>query len=405
MSTAPTVRSDSMPQAIPVKEGRRRVVVEGVRPQVDAGRFPVKRCVGDEIEVQADAFCDGHDAIAVMLRVRAEDERAPREVRMEPQGNDRFTASFRIEKVGAYRYAVAGWVDRFGSWRRDFVKRAEAGQDLSVDAQIGAQIVRDAAARAKGADARALKAWATRMDGDGVAARDAALDDELAAMVFRNADRSLQTVSDELPLWVEPLRARYSTWYELFPRSTGADGSHGTLADVERRLPYVAELGFDVLYLPPIHPIGREFRKGPNNNPVSEPGDHGSPWAIGSEEGGHTAVHPELGTVKDLRRLVARAREHGIDVALDLAHQRPPDPRGAKEPPEWSRQRPDGRTQYAENPPKKYQDIYPIDFETPAWRELWQALADVVTYWIDQDVRIFRVDNPHTKAFPFWEWM
>jgi starch synthase (maltosyl-transferring) len=405
MSTAPTVRSDTMPQAIPVNDGRRRVVVENVQPTVDGGRFPAKQAVGDEVVVHADVFCDGHDAIAVVVRYRPEAEVEWREVEMEPLGNDRWRGRFQVETVGAYRFAVAGWVDRFASWRRDFVKRADAGQELSVDAEIGAQIVDAAARQASGSDARALKSWAARIHGDAVAALDAARDEGLATLVRRNADRSLETTSADFPLWVDRVRARFSTWYELFPRSAGAEGRHGTFKDVEERLDYVAELGFDVLYLPPIHPIGSEFRKGPNNNPESHPGDLGSPWAIGSAEGGHTAIHPELGTLEDFRHLAASARERGIDVALDLAYQCAPDHPWVKEHPEWFRARPDGTIQYAENPPKKYQDIYPIDFETPAWRELWQALADVVRYWVEQGVRIFRVDNPHTKAFPFWEWM
>jgi starch synthase (maltosyl-transferring) len=282
----------------------------------------------------------------------------------------------------------------------------EAGQDVAVDLQIGAELVRDAAKRAPADDAAELKERARAVTGkDQRAATKAALDAQLAELVAAYPDdRGSTTYDRELEIVVDRERARFSAWYELFPRSLG-DGRHGTLRDVIEHLPYVAGLGFDVLYLPPIHPIGREHRKGRNNTEHAVAGDVGSPWGIGAAEGGHTAIHPDLGTLDDLGALLAAAAEHGLEIALDLAYNCAPDHPWVREHPEFFRKRPDGSIQYAENPPKRYQDIYPLDFESAAWQELWDALRDVVRFWVDRGVRMFRVDNPHTKAFPFWEWL
>jgi starch synthase (maltosyl-transferring) len=390
-------------------DGRQRVIVEGVSPQIDCGRYPIKRAIGEDVVVEADVFADGHDAIVAVLLWKREGEAEWREMAMRSLGNDRWRAAFPIERLGRYRYTVEGWVDHFESWQRDFEKKLDAGQDMSVDLLTGAELARAAAEKARGEDRAVLERWAEEIGERGGAmekriarARDAAAH----VLMRRYPDRTLATRFErELVVWAEPVLARYGAWYELFPRSCGSDGKrHGTLRDVESQLPRIAAMGFDVLYLPPIHPIGRAFRKGKNNSPEAGPGDPGSPWGIGSEAGGHKAIHPELGTLEDFRRLLAKAKEHGVEVALDIAFQCSPDHPYVREHPEWFKRRPDGTIQYAENPPKKYQDIYPFDFETAAWRELWQEARSVIEFWIQQGVTIYRVDNPHTKAFPFWEW-
>jgi starch synthase (maltosyl-transferring) len=384
-----------------------RVVIEGVAPEVDGGRFPIKRTVGETVEVSADIHADGHEVLAAVVRYRpAGGEWA--EVGMDPLVNDRWSASFAVTRPGWYEYAIEAWIDRFAGWRRDLGRKADAGQDVTSDLLEGAELVRQAARRLGGAEADWLMSHADSLLRGEQAARVAAgLDPALAAVMARHADRSLGATYDRvLRVWVDRERARFGSWYELFPRSCADEpGRHGTFKDVEKRLPYVAAMGFDVLYLPPIHPIGRAFRKGPNNTLTPGPGDPGSPWAIGGPEGGHKAVHPELGTLADFDHLVKAAREHGIEIALDIAFQCSPDHPYVKEHPQWFRHRPDGTIKYAENPPKKYQDIYPLDFECDDWQNLWKELLSVVMFWADRGVRIFRVDNPHTKPFRFWEWL
>jgi len=394
-------------------EGRRRVVIEGVRPEIDYGRFPIKRTVGETVVVEADIFTDGHDLVDAVLMYRKETDRVLTEAPMEALVNDRWRGSFPAEALGRYRYTLRAWVDRFGTWRRDLLKRVDAGQDVGIDLLIGADLIERAARRVTGEPGRKLRAFARRLREDAEAggarpeAADAALDEELAALMKANPDRRFGSVyGRELAVVVDRERAGFGAWYELFPRSTADEpGRHGTFADVERRLPYVSGMGFDVLYIPPIHPIGETNRKGRNNVTGAKPGDPGSPWAIGSEEGGHTSVHPDLGTIQDFDRLVRAAGRHGLEVAMDLALQGSPDHPYVKEHNEWFRRRPDGTVQYAENPPKKYQDIYPLDFDTEAWRDLWEEMAGIVRFWIGHGVRIFRVDNPHTKPFAFWEWL
>jgi starch synthase (maltosyl-transferring) len=382
-------------------DGRQRVVIENVTPQVDGGRFAAKRVVGDELVVEADVFADGHEELRAVLRSCAPGATDWLETEMEPLGNDRWRASLALSEIGRYRYDVAGWIDPFRTWQHDLRKRVDAGQDVTVELQIGAQLVEAAAARATGTDAEHLHAAAGHLN----AARG--LNKHLLNVIERYPDRLRETTLDApLELTVDPERARFSAWYEMFPRSASPDPKrHGTFRDVIARLSYVQRLGFDVLYLPPIHPIGRQFRKGPNNATKSSPTDPGVPWAIGGPEGGHTAIHPELGTLDDFRALVDAARALDIELALDVAFQASPDHPWVKEHPDWFRHRPDGTVQYAENPPKKYQDIYPFDFESEDWRGLWQALHDVFEFWIGQGVTIFRVDNPHTKPFPLWEWV
>ena len=388
-------------------DGRRRAVIEGIAPAVDGGRFAAKRAVGDRMTVECDCFTDGHDVVVCRLLHRRDEETEWRETPMAPIGNDRFRGAFALPAIGRYRYTVTAWVDAFLSWRHDFARRVDV-EDLRIAAQVGADLLDAAAARADGEDRRRLAAWAKALCNatESAALRATALDDELAAIAMRHPDRSLASRCPvEYPLVVDPERARFSTWYELFPRSCGPDDrTHGTFRDCEARLPYIAGMGFDVLYLPPIHPIGRVRRKGRNNAVASAEGDPGSPWAIGAQEGGHKAVHPALGTHEDFRGLVAKARALGLEMALDIAFQCAPDHPYVKDHPQWFRWRPDGTVQYAENPPKKYQDIYPFNFESAQWAELWRELSDVLMFWIGEGVRIFRVDNPHTKPFPFWEW-
>jgi starch synthase (maltosyl-transferring) len=387
--------------------GRQRIAIENVRPEIDAGRFHAKRTVGEEIRVEADIFADGHDAIGAMLRYRREGHEWS-EQRLAPMGNDRWAASFTADTLGLYEFTITAWIDRFATWQRDFRKRIQAGQDPGVDFQTGLQQLRAVAARPGPVDAARLGALLTAIE-TAQHPRDAhelLLQPELADIMFRAAERLHESRYERTPrVLVERPRARFSTWYELFPRSAAqAPDRHGTLRDCVARLDYIAEMGFDILYLPPIHPIGRAHRKGKNNATAAQPGDVGSPWAIGGPEGGHKAIHPDLGTFADFDDLLKAAATRNIEIALDIALQCSPDHPYVREHPEWFRKRPDGSIQYAENPPKKYQDIYPFDFETPAWQNLWEELASIFLFWANRGVRIFRVDNPHTKAFPFWEW-
>ncbi|MGE5249905.1 MAG: alpha-1,4-glucan--maltose-1-phosphate maltosyltransferase [Bacteroidota bacterium] len=390
------------------QEGRSRVIIEDVTPEIDGGRFPIKRVVGDETVVEADIVADGHDALSCALLYRREADGAWNEVPMEPLGNDRWRASFKVEELGIYRYTLRGWIDHFKSWSRDLAKRVQAGQDVSVDLLIGAGMVEAAGQRAAALDKEWLATFAKSLRAGGPEGSHHALSPDLARLMAVNSERRFVTTYDrELTVMVDRERARFGAWYELFPRSCSPEaGQHGTFKDLEERmLPYVASMGFEVLYLPPIHPIGTSFRKGRNNSTATGPGDPGSPWAIGSAEGGHKSIHPALGTLEDFRHLVKAAAHYGIELALDVAFQCSPDHPYVSEHPEWFRRRPDGTIQYAENPPKKYQDIYPFDFESEQWCGLWEELKSVVQFWADQGVRIFRVDNPHTKPFPFWEWL
>ena len=392
----------------PKVDGRKRVVIEGVTPEIDGGKFAAKRTLGDVVRVEADIFADGHDSIAAVLLSRHEKTKAWNEQPMRALVNDRWFGEFSVSELGPYRYTIRAWVDHWETWRHDLLKRIEANSETSIDYQIGAELVEAAAARAKATEASWLKQQAKllRADDDPAERRTRATDVLLNEMMSRYPDRRFETEMDrELVIVVDPVRARFSAWYEFFPRSAAADANqHGTFADSEARLKYAAEMGFDVVYLPPIHPIGLTFRKGRNNSVAPQAGDVGSPWAIGAAEGGHKEIHPQLGTLEDFRRFVKRASELGMQVALDVAFQVSPDHPYVKDHEEWFRKRPDGSIQYAENPPKKYQDIYPFDFESAKWLELWTELKSIFTFWMEQGVRIFRVDNPHTKAFPFWEW-
>ena len=404
---APAVPS-SVKAARPARNGRVRVVIEGVKPEVDGGRFPAKRVVGDQVTVEADAFADGHDVVVCRLLYRHESEPDWSEAAMLPLGNDRWRGEFTVPRIGRYRYTITGWVDPFLSWRSEFARRVDPA-DIASAARVGSLLVARAANRAGAEDAARLREAGQQLARatDPAELKRLGLSEDTAALVSRHPDRrAASTYDKELAIVVDRERARYSTWYEMFPRSASTQpGRHGTFRDCEARLPYIAGMGFDVLYLPPIHPVGHSHRKGPNNALDAGADDVGSPWAIGSTEGGHKAIHPDLGTLEDFRRLMARAREHGIEIALDIAFQCSPDHPWVSEHPEWFRSRPDGTIQYAENPPKKYQDIFPLDFESEAWQSLWEELKSVFEFWLEQGVRIFRVDNPHTKAFAFWEWV
>jgi starch synthase (maltosyl-transferring) len=393
-----------------IEERRKRVVIEAVTPEVDCGRFPIKRVRGEKVIVEADAFTDGHDMLCCVLSYRQSEAGSWTEVPMAPLSNDRWRGEFTVSNLGAYQYTVIAWVDRFMSWRRDLVKKVEAGQDVAIELLVGAELLQQASKRALGTAAEQLRMWSRALSTE-MQANDEiiqlALDEELALQMTRFPDRALATTYGKiLDVVVDRVRARFSAWYEMFPRSCAAEpGQHGTFKDCEARLPYIASMGFDVLYFPPIHPIGHTHRKGQNNAPTAGANDPGSPWGIGAAEGGHKTIHPQLGTLEDFRRLVAKAREQGIDVALDMAFQCSPDHPYVQDHPQWFRWRPDGTVQYAENPPKKYQDIYPLEFETEHWQELWAELKSVVLFWIEQGVHIFRIDNPHTKPFRFWEWL
>lgn len=392
-----------------IADGRKRVAIERVYPEIDGGRFPIKRVTGEAVEVEADIFADGHDSVSARLLYRRQGAGSWREEPMTVLLNDRWKGSFSVEEVGRYEYTLESWVDHFRTWQKDIRKKIDAGQDISVDLLIGRDIVSEAAGRAEGEDRKRLEEAAHSLaekTGAG-AALTAAFSPDLTRVMERNADRSLAArYWKELVVVVDRKKALFSSWYELFPRSCAyEEGKHGTFRDCEEKLPEISAMGFDVLYFPPIHPIGKTNRKGRNNRPSTSPEDEGSPWAIGSDEGGHTAIHPKLGTMEDFERIVGKAREFGLDLATDLALQCSPDHPWVKEHPEWFRRRPDGTIQYAENPPKKYQDILPLNFESNQWKSLWEELRRVVLFWIGKGVRIFRVDNPHTKPFPFWEWL
>lgn len=402
-------------------EGRKRVVIEEVEPQVDCGRYLVKRVLGDTVTVTCAAFGDGHDHVAVQLMYRARGDKRWRTETMKPLGNDLWTGSFVVDKPGEWQYTIQAWIDHFDTWCDDLKKRlaaqpdprqpteSVAPQDIPLALRSGALLLEEAAKRAKGKDAKHLEEIVSSlrwMADQNAAMYENPITDGIRELAERYPDLRFATKYEkEMGLWVDRERARYSTWYELFPRSTSPNPErHGTLADVAKLLPEIAAMGFDVLYMPPIHPIGMSFRKGKNNSVTAEPGDYGSPWAIGAAEGGHKAIHPLLGTMADFKALVKEAKKNGMELALDIAFQCSPDHPWVKEHPDWFMIRPDGSIQYAENPPKKYQDIYPLNFESADWRGLWEELHSVFTYWIRHGVSIFRVDNPHTKALPFWEW-
>ena len=388
-------------------EGRQRVALQRLSPEIDGGRFPIKRVAGETISVTVDMFADGHELIAGVLKYRTTGQWS--EVPLAPLDNDRWAASFIVTEIGEYEYTVEGWVDRFGTWLKALIAKHEANQDVASELLEGADLIENVVSGFSRTDdnhrlleiADILRS--NRPQAERVAA---AREPQLRAMMDARPDRSTSTTYERtLRVTVDPVRALYGAWYEMFPRSYTPDPSRSaTFREAEARLPEIAAMGFDVLYLPPIHPIGRTHRKGRNNSLTPTPADPGSPWAIGAEEGGHTAIEPGLGTIDDFDRFVETASHLGLEIALDIAFQASPDHPWVREHPEWFRHRPDGSIKYAENPPKKYQDIYPLNFESPEWLSLWHELRDVFLFWISHGVKIFRVDNPHTKPFRFWEW-
>ncbi|TVR67733.1 MAG: alpha-1,4-glucan--maltose-1-phosphate maltosyltransferase, partial [Spirochaetaceae bacterium] len=394
------------------KAGRGRVVIDRVEPTVPCGPgegpFPVKRVTGESVHVSADILADGHDIVRAVLRCRPAGKRGWREEELEPGSNDSWHGRFTVDAPGPWEFSIRGWIDHPRTWRSGLRKKHDAAIVSEVDLRIGAALVAKASERAGGADGLRLKALAEQLANEALAQ-----DRRVAAALDRHAEELVDAYPDlscatDLPtplrVWVDRERAAFSAWYELFPRSCGAEGRHGTFRDVIEHLPEIARLGFDILYLPPVHPIGLTKRKGRNNSTEAGPDDPGSPWAIGSSQGGHTAIHRDLGTEADFLELVDRAGSYEMEIALDIAFQCSPDHPWVREHPAWFVHRPDGSIQYAENPPKKYEDIYPINFETEEWEALWEALRGVFLHWIERGVRVFRVDNPHTKSFPFWDW-
>ncbi len=378
-------------------------MVELRSPVVDCGAFAAKASIGAPTRVVADVFGDGHDLVAAALHYRHEDDSASFETPMETLGNDAHVGSFLPDRPGYWSFEVSGWVDHFSTALHGIRKKVDAGVDVALELMAMRRTLSEMHAVADGDDAVLLAQLASscaRGEPDELLALPG-----LTEVAFRTQPRRPVSTSETVAVFVDRERARFSAWYELFPRSLGGPDRHGTLRDVEDQLDRVASMGFDVLYLPPIHPIGTTARKGPDNSSECGPGDPGSPWAIGAAEGGHCAVHPQLGTPADVERLGAACAGRGIDLALDLAFQCSPDHPWVSEHPEWFARRADGSIQYAENPPKKYQDIYPLDFGTDAWESLWEALHGVVRFWADRGVRVFRVDNPHTKSFGFWQWL
>jgi starch synthase (maltosyl-transferring) len=401
-----TVRANPAAKATPAIVGERlsrRFRIEDVYPCVDGGRYPIKRIAGEPVEVWADIFRDGHDVAAADLVWRPVHETNWHRAPLHHHENDRWVGSFVPAAVGRYVFAIEAWTDAFATWRRDVLLKSRAGQDIALELREGRELI----ASFKPHDEAAHQAIARACEAFDRTGELAALTtDELAAAAKESQDRPDLTPSAVFPLLAERPVARAGAWYEMVPRSQGqVPGRHGTFDDCIARLPEIAGLGFDVLYFTPIHPIGRINRKGRNNSLTAGPDDPGSPYAIGSVEGGHDAIHPELGTLDDFRRLVRAAHDHGMEVALDFAVQCSPDHPWLKQHPEWFRRRPDGSIRYAENPPKKYEDIVNPDFYGPGRDALWAALRDVFLFWVEQGVHIFRVDNPHTKPFPFWEWV
>jgi len=409
--SGPAERDKPAPRrpAMPVEwAAEARIAIEAIYPEIDGGRFPIKRILGDTVPVWVDIFCDGHEVIACHILYRAQDEDSWRTARLRHYDNDRWTGGFVIDRIGRWNYTVEAWTDAFASIRRDLVKKRDAGQPVTVEIQEAITLVGTAIEHAAEPDRAMLselvRVMEQQQDSDRIAV---ILSTELLAAMRRWGPRhDLTRYHRTLELIADRPAARFSSWYEIMPRSQGTEaGRSATLSDCIRRLPEIASMGFDVLYLLPIHPIGRVNRKGPNNSLKAGPDDPGSPYAIGATEGGHTAIHPALGTIEDFRALVRACREHGIEIALDFAIQCAPDHPWVSAHPDWFRWRPDGTIRFAENPPKKYEDIVNVEFYGPQREAVWRALADVVLYWANEGVRIFRVDNPHTKPLPFWEWM
>ncbi len=388
--------------------GHRRIVIEQVSPEIDGGRFPAKRCVNDLITVKATIFADGHDEIGAALKYRAEDSSNWQIIPCQFLGNDQWQASFLATRLGYYTYTLTAWIDQFRSWRHNLERWVKANEDVSIQLLIGANLIETTVPYANTEDAMRLQGFALALKNtqDTASAIERALDEELLFLMtqYVNTETAV-SYEKELKIMIDREKARFSSWYEIFPRSLNPSKRHGTFTDLISHLPYIAEMGFDVIYLPPIHPIGTTFRKGKNNLLEAKLDEPGSPWGIGSEEGGHLSVHPQLGNLQEFQLLVTKAQEYGMEIALDFALQCSPEHPYVYQHPNWFNNRPDGTIQYAENPPKKYQDIYPLNFQSEQWQSLWKECKNILLFWIKQGIRIFRVDNPHTKPFVFWEWL
>lgn len=390
-------------------QNQTRIIIENVLPQLDGGVFAIKRIVGQKVRVTASVFSDGHDVIQCAVKFKHQSDKKWQEIRMIPADNDEWYCEFKVEKQGTYTYFVEGWVDYALNWQHGTERKIFDSQQVKSELLEGAEYVKEILKLASKEEKKYLdtvvKLFSTESEYDN-GVREA-ISHELTQIFKKYPTRFLANQSQELQVYVDREKALFSTWYEFFPRSASQEeGKHGTFKDCETLLPRVAAMGFDTLYFPPIHPIGEVNRKGKNNATNAEPGDVGSPWGIGSQYGGHKSTHPELGTIEDFKSLVKTAKDLGIEVAMDYALQAAPDHPYVKEFPQWFKWRPDGTVQYAENPPKKYQDILPIYFESSDWKNLWKELLDVALFWVEEcGIRVFRVDNPHTKPFYFWGWL
>ena len=387
---------------------QRRVVIDFVSPQINNGEFFIKRVVNEIVNVNAHVLADGHDVIGASVLYKNERDSKWKEVRMQPTFNDEWQASFIVEKQGFYTYKVEGWVDYALNWQHGIERKIDDNQHVNSELLEGLEFLKSTAKEATKTEKEYLDNL-SKLFADSKTYKEAikeAVSDKLHNIFLKYPAKVLANTSKDYMVYVDRLKARFSTWYEFFPRSASeTEGVHGTFKDCERLLPRVAKMGFDVLYLPPIHPIGEVNRKGKNNTTETVKGDVGSTWGIGSKHGGHKDIHPELGSLNDFRTLVKNAKKHGVEVAMDYALQAAPDHPWVKEHPEWFKWRPDGTVQYAENPPKKYQDILPIYWESKDYKALWNECLDTLLYWIDCGINIFRVDNPHTKPFYFWNWI
>lgn len=386
----------------------KRIVIENVWPEIDGGRFAIKRCLHDSVTVEANIFADGHDQISAVLLYRIKNTESWQSTPLYFIGNDRWQGQFSLQHIGQYDYTIQAWINHFSTWKHNIERWVAAKQDISIELHIGLQLIEQVKSLAQGKQAEKLQYFFHKIQNSAHTGDLLQIihDPELSNIMNQYVDNeSVVLYAKTLSIWVDRERARFSSWYELFPRSLGKNQTHGTFNDLINHLPYIQKMGFDVIYLPPIHPIGISYRKGKNNNPQAGSNDPGSPWGIGSAEGGHKSIHPQLGNLEDFDRLIGRVKELNMEIALDYAIQCTPDHPYVKAHPDWFKKRPDGSIQYAENPPKKYQDIYPIYFQNPTWQELWEELKSTLLFWISHGVKIFRVDNPHTKSFLFWEWV
>lgn len=396
------------------KDGHQRISIDNLSPEIDCGKAPIKRIINENIDIEVDVYGDGHDKVNAVLLYRQKvsgkaKEKKWNEKPLRFEGNDRWSISLGFPETGTYEYTIQAWIDHFATWQDGLKKKFEVGQDIETELKIGSQMIEESISRGNASQKKKLQSWVEILNSNVNAEQTVslALSDQVTQLMYELRDRTRSTgYGKNLEVWVQRKKALFSSWYEFFPRSTHPiPGKHGTFKTSENILPEIARMGFDVIYLPPIHPIGKSFRKGVNNATEARPEDPGSPWAIGSPEGGHKSLHPELGTMDEFISLVNKANELGMEIALDFAIQCSQDHPYVKEHPQWFKWRPDGTVQYAENPPKKYQDVLPVNFETSDWENLWNELKSIVEFWIDKGVKIFRVDNPHTKSFIFWEWL